>query len=90
MTSFNDYESFNKSTSKDGEFKLHFDKIDESAAELNNTSLKRLLFNNHEKKKTKRTNTTRTFFWILTNFRKITKKIGFHLTIETADLQDII
>ena len=35
-------------TSKDGVFLSHFDKIDESQAQIQNTSLKHLLINNHD------------------------------------------
>ena len=35
-------------TSKDGDLLSHFDKINESEAELNNTSLEYLLVNNHD------------------------------------------
>ena len=35
-------------TSKDGDLKSHFDKIDESVAEIEKTSLHHNLFNNHD------------------------------------------
>ena len=36
------------STSKDGDLLSHFDKIDDSAAEIENTSLHHHLINNHD------------------------------------------
>ena len=35
-------------TSKDGDILSHFDKIDESPAQIQNASLKHLLVNNHD------------------------------------------
>ena len=81
-------------TSKDGDLLSHFDKIDESEAEIENTSLHHHLINNHDlaakKGKIKGILPPEHIFGFCRTFKKITKQLGFNITLETADLQDII
>ena len=81
-------------TSKDGDLLSHFDQIDESAVESNNTSLKRMLINNHteavNRGKIKGQLLLEDIFGFCLTFKKITKNLGFHITLKTNDLQNII
>ena len=81
-------------TSKDGDLLSHFDQIDESAAESNNTSLKHMLINNHteavNRGKIKGQLLLEDIFGFCKTFKKITKNLGFHITLKTNDLQNII
>ena len=80
-------------TSNDGDLICHFDIIDESAAQSINISIKHLV-NNHDIA----ANTGKMRDQILLKcvvgccetFEKISKQLGFHLTLKTADLEDII
>ena len=80
-------------TSKDGDLSTCFDKIDETEAEIDNTSLKHILINNHtiqaNKGKIIRQLPLEHIFGFCKTFKKITKNLGFHLIFKTADLQDI-
>ena len=71
-----------------------FDQIDESAAASNNTSLKHMLINNHteaaNRGKVKGQLLLEDIFGFCKTFKKITKNLGFHITIKTNDLQNII
>ena len=81
-------------TSKDGDLLSHFDKINETAAESNNTSLKHMLINNHtepvNRGKVKRQLLLEDMFGFCRTFKKISKNLGFHITLKTNDLQNII
>ena len=81
-------------TSKDGDLLSHFDKINESEAEIENTSLHHDLLNNHDlaanKGKFKRVLAVEHIFGFCKTFKKITKLLGLNLALKTADLQDII
>ena len=80
-------------TYKDGDFLSHFDKVDENAAQINNTFLKHHLINNHDeaanKSRIKGQLLFEKIFGFCRTFKKVTKQIGFHLTSKTTDLQDI-
>ena len=57
-------------TTKDGDFSTHFDKIDESEAEIENTSLHYHTFINHDLPANKSKiggQLPRTYIWILSN-----------------------
>ena len=81
-------------TSKDGDLLSYFDNIDESQAESNNTSLKQMLINNHSEEanrgKIKGQLILENIFGFCKTFKKITKNLGFHITLKTNDLQYII
>ena len=81
-------------TSKVGDLLYYFDKNKESQSEINNTSLKHLLVNNHDiaanKGKTRKQKPLEIVFGFFRPFRKITEQLGIHLSLKTADLQDII
>ena len=81
-------------TSKDWDLLSHFAKADESEADIENTSPKRLLLNNHDiaanEGKTKGQLPLEHVFGFCKTLKKITKQLGFHLTFKFADLQDII
>ena len=80
-------------TSKDGDLLSHFDKIDETQAESNNTSLKQMLINIHieaNRGKFKGQLLLEHVFGFCMTFKKITKNLGFHITLKTNDLQNII
>ena len=70
----------------------HFDKIDESPAQINKTSLKHHLGNNHteaaNKGKVKGQLPLEQIIGFCRTIKKTTKKIRFHLTFKTADLED--
>ena len=81
-------------TFKDGDLISHFDEIDESEAEIENTSLHHHLINNHEipanKVKIKGVLPLEHIFGFCKTFQKNTKQLGLNLTLKTVDLQDII
>ena len=81
-------------TSKDGDLLSHFNKIDESEAEIENTSLHHRLINNHDlaanKGKIIDYLPLEYNFGFCKTFKKITKQLGFQLTLKTTDLQDIL
>ena len=81
-------------TSKDGDLLSHFDKIDESEGEIENTSLHHHFIINPDlpanKGRIKGALPPEFFFGFCKTFKKITKQLGFHLTLKTADHQDII
>ena len=81
-------------TSKYGDLSTCFDKIDETEGEIDNSSLKHILINNHtiqaNKGKIVRQLPLEHLFGFCKTFKKITKNLGFHLIFKTADLQDII
>ena len=81
-------------TSKDGDLLSHFDKIDESPAESNNTTLKQMLIDNHteavNRGKIKGQLLLEDKLGFCKTFKKIKKKLGFHITLKTNDLQNII
>ena len=74
-------------------FLSHFDKIDESQAQIEKLSLKHLLINNHDiaanKNKIKIQLPLENKFGFCETFKKLTKQLGLHLTFKTADLLDI-
>ena len=79
-------------TSKDGDLSSFFDKIGASALNDKNI-LKRILINNHtaaNKGKYKGQLALDHHFGFCKTFKKVTKNLGFHLTIKTANLQDNI
>ena len=79
-------------TSKDGDLSTCFDKVNEN--NINNTSLKEILIDNH----TVRANNCKIvgqlplehIFGFCKTFKKITKGLGYHITLKTSDLNDII
>ena len=81
-------------TSKCDDLPSDFDEIDESEAKNENTTLKHLLFNNHDvdvdKKKIKGQLPLEHIFRFCKTFKMNTKHLGFLLIFKTADLQDII
>ena len=81
-------------TSKNGDPLSHFDKNDESEAEVENISLHHHLFNNNKiaakKGKIKSHQPLEHIFGFFRTFEKITKFLGFYLTFKFADLQDFI
>ena len=81
-------------TSKNGGLMSYFDNIDETEANLNNTSLKHILINNHigvaNKGKIVGQLPLEHIFSFCKTFKNITKGLGFQLTLKTADLQNIL
>ena len=79
-------------TSKDEDLSSCSRKKNEN--EIDNTSFKQIVINNHEiyanKGKIKGQLPLEHIFSFCKIFKKITKNLGFHLTFKTADLQDII
>ena len=68
-----------------------FDKINENDNDKN--SLKQILLTNHEqanREKIKGQLPPKYLFGFCKTFEKITKNLGFHVTFETRDLQDMI
>ena len=81
-------------TSKDADLLSHFDKNDESPTGSNNSSLKQMLINNHTEEgnrgKMKGLLLLEDMFGFCKTFKNITKNLGFHITLKTNDLQNII
>ena len=83
-------------TSKDGDLLYHFDKTKEgnTAAFFNSTPFKQVLIDNHtvevNKGKFRGHFPLEHIFWFYKTFKKITKNLGFHLTLKTNDLQNFI
>ena len=82
-------------TSKDDDLLSQFDNFIEGNgnADFDATSLKKMLINNHDlanKGKIKAQLALKHFFGFCKSFKKITKDLGFHITLRTADLQNII
>ena len=84
------------STSNDGDLLSHFDKISErnTAADFNGSAFKQMLIDNHtveaNKGKIKGQLPIEHVFGFCKTFEKITKNLGFHLTVKTNELQNII
>ena len=80
-------------TSKDGDLLSHFDKIDESEAEMENTSPNNLLISNHDLAanivKIKGHLPLERIIGFCRLFKNVTKQLGFLLSFKTADLQNI-
>ena len=67
--------------------------MDETENGSNNTSLKQMLNNNHTEANTGKITgylPLEHVFGFCKTFNKITKNVGFHLTLKTNDLQDIL
>ena len=81
-------------TIKDGDILSHFDKIDESEAEIEKISPKHHLIISHDvaadKTEFKRQKLPERNFGFCRTFEKNTKHLGFHLTFKTTDLQDFV
>ena len=83
-------------TSKDGDLLSHFDKFNDgdTNASINNTSLKQMLIDNHtmpvNRGKVKGQLLLEDVFGFCKTFKEITKNLGFHITLKTNDLQNII
>ena len=80
-------------TSKDGDLLSNFDNIDETENGINNSSVKQMLINSHteaNRGKNKGHLPLEHIFGFCKTFTKITKNLGFQLTMRTNDLQDII
>ena len=82
-------------TQKDGDLSSHFDKIGETEAEINNTTLKHMLINCHtnddNRGKIRANLPLEHIFGFCKTFKKITKELGFELQIKTsAEKQNII
>ena len=77
-------------TSKDGDLLSHSDQIDESPDASNNTSLKQMLINNHmveaNRGKIRGQLLLEDIFGFCKTFKKITKDLGFHITLKTNGL----
>ena len=89
-SSLNFYESLNKQRWKN---LSHFDKIDEFQAQIQNISLKHLLFNNHDvadNEGRKKQLPLEHFLDSTELLKKITEQLGLYITFETADLLDIL
>ena len=82
-------------TSKDGDLLSQFDNINEGETEDNirSTSLHKMLINNHIEENRGRIKgqlPLEDIFAICKTFKKKTKKLGFHITLKTNNLQNII
>ena len=83
-------------TSKDGDLLSHFDKFsdEDTNPAINDTSLKQMLIDNHtmpvNRGKVKGQLPLEHMFGFCKTFKKITKNLGFHITLKTNDLQNII
>ena len=86
-------------TSNDADLLSQFDNINEGNgdADINSTSLKKMLIDNHDivgqevnKGKIKGQLALENIFGFCKTFKKVTKNLGFHITLKTADVQDII
>ena len=81
-------------TSKDGDLLSHFDNFNDgdTNATIIHTSSEELLFDNHtvlaNKGKIKGQLPLEHIFLFCKTFKKITKTLGFHLTMKTNDLQN--
>ena len=80
-------------TSKDGDLLSHFDKFNDGDTNysINNTSLKQIFIDNHtlpvNSGKIEGQLPLEHVFGFCKTFKKITKNLGFHITIKTNDLQ---
>ena len=76
-------------TQKDGDLSSYFDKIDETEAEINNTTLKKMLINSHtddnNKGKIRANLPLEYIFGFCQTFKKITKGLGFELQLKTSN-----
>ena len=76
-------------TQKDGDLSSYFDKIDETEAEINNTTLKKMLVNSHtddnNKGKIRANLPLEYIFGFCKTFKKITKGLGFELQLKTSN-----
>ena len=76
-------------TQKDGDLSSYFDKIDETEAEINNTTLKHMLINSHTNEDNRgkiRANLPLEYiFGFCKTFKKITKGLGFELQLKTSN-----
>ena len=83
-------------TSKVGDLLSHFDKYNDgdTNASINNTPLKHMLIDNHtqpiNRGKVKGQLLLEDIFDFCKTFKKISKNLGFHITLKTNDLQNII
>ena len=82
-------------TSKDGDLLSQFDNINEGETEDNirSTSLHKMLINNHieaNREKLKGQLPIEDVFGFCKTFKKIIKNLGFHITLKTNNLQNII
>ena len=82
-------------TSKNEDLLSHFDKCNDGDTNvaINNTSLKQMLIDNHtlpvSRGKLKGQLPLEHIFGSCKTFKKITKNLGFHITLKTNDLQNI-
>ena len=81
--------------SKDGDLLLQIDNTNEGNgnADFNSTSLKKMIFDNQDlanKSKIRGHIGLEHIFGFCKSFKKVTKKLGFHITFKTANLQKII
>ena len=91
-------------TSKDGDLMFYFDKINETEAGIDNSSLKQIIINNYTvvgttaevgageaiKGKINGQLPLEHIFGFCKTFKKVTKGLGFQLTLKTSDFQDIL
>ena len=83
-------------TSKDGDLLSQFDYLNErnTLADFKRTSFKQILVDGHtdpaNKVKIKGHLPLEHIFGFCKTFKKITKNLGFHLTLKTEDVQNII
>ena len=82
------------STSKDGDLSSYFGKIEGSQDGIKGSSLIKILIDNHEevgkREKVKGQLPSEHFVRFCRTFEKITKNLGYHLNLKTADLPDLI
>ena len=76
-------------TQKDGDLSSYFDKINESEGEIGNSTLKKMLINNHthnvNKGKIRANLPLEHIFGFCRTFKKITKGLGFELQLKTSN-----
>ena len=83
-------------TSKDGDLLSQFDNINEGNKndDFDSTSLKQMLIDNHEddadRGKIKAQLAHEQIFGFCKSFKKVTKNLGFEITLKTANLQKIL
>ena len=81
-------------TSKDGDLLSHFDNNNEgsTAVDFSSTPIKQMLFGNHtvevNRGKLKSQLPLEQIFGFCETFEKISKNLGFHLTLKTNDLKN--
>ena len=82
------------STTKDGDLISYFDKIDAPQNGIKGLSLSHILIDHHveaaDRRKVIGQVPLKHIFGFCKTFKKITKKLGFHLYLKSTELQDLI